>query len=57
MTLNVIMMLYLLYNYDSKIIDLETAFLYVDREEQIYMKIPEGLQEYTRVPEDTCLKF
>ncbi len=56
-TLRVIMMLYLLYKYDSKIIDVETAFLYGDLEEQIYMKIPEGLQEYTQVPEDACVEL
>jgi Reverse transcriptase (RNA-dependent DNA polymerase) len=39
------LVLYCLMNYDSRIIDMETAFLYGDLEERIFMKIPQGYRE------------
>ena len=42
---------------DANIIDVETAFLYGDLDEEIYMKILEGLAEYqdTEFNNDNCL--
>ena len=33
-------------NYEADIVDIETDFLYGDLEEEIHLKIPEGLDEY-----------
>jgi hypothetical protein len=44
-TFRILLVIYLLYNYDSKVIDVETAFLYGDLEEEIYMQIPQGYKE------------
>ena len=33
-------------NWEADIVDVETAFLYGDLEEEIYMKIPQGLGSY-----------
>ena len=35
-----------MYRWSAEIIDIETAFLYGDLEEEIYLKIPEGYEEY-----------
>ncbi len=53
----IMLILYNLRNYDSRVIDVETAFLYGDLDEQIYLKIPQGLKEYTDVPEETSLEL
>jgi Reverse transcriptase (RNA-dependent DNA polymerase) len=45
-TFRIMLLIYFMLKYDSKIIDVETAFLYGDLDEEIYMKIPEGLKEY-----------
>ena len=39
-----LMMLY--HRWDSEIVDVKTAFLYGDLDEEIYMKIPPGFDEY-----------
>ena len=43
--------------WDADIVDIETAFLYGDLEEEIYMKIPEGYADYleTEFDDNTCL--
>ena len=38
----------------GKIIDIETAFLYGDLEEDIYMIIPEGLEHFKDIPHNCC---
>ena len=43
--------------YDGELIDIETAFLYGDLEEEIYMTIPEGLEHFEDVSEDMCAKL
>ena len=44
-TLRVILLLWLINKMDSHTIDVETAFIYAVLEEEIYMKIPEGMAE------------
>ena len=46
-TFRIIMTLIIANQWDADIVDIETAFLYGELEEEIYMKIPEGLNEYT----------
>ena len=43
--------------WDADIVDIETAFLYGDLEEEIYMKVPEGYADHlkTEFDDDTCL--
>ena len=47
----------MMYGWDVDIVDIETAFLYGDLDEEIYMKIPEGLAEHldTKFNDDICL--
>jgi hypothetical protein len=45
-TMRMLLVLKLLHNWKGEIIDVETAFLYGDLEEEIYMTIPKGLSEY-----------
>ena len=33
-------------DWEAYIVDIETAFLYGELEDEIYLKIPEGLDEY-----------
>ena len=47
-TLRIILVFYIIFGFDSKIMDVETAFLYGDLDEEIYMKIPKGLDKITR---------
>ena len=42
----IILVLWAIYNWEAEIIDIKTAFLYGDLEEEIYMKIPKGYSEY-----------
>ena len=44
-TLHVILIIWLINMWDSQTIDVETAFLYAVLEEEIYMKILEGMVE------------
>ena len=47
-----------MYGWSGKIIDIETAFLYRDLEEEIYLKILEGRREYKRLDlEGKCLSL
>lgn len=46
-TFRTLLVLYQVLKYDSRIIDVETAFLYGDLEEEIFMKIPSGFTECT----------
>lgn len=55
-TFRIILLLMLIKRFDAEIIDVETAFLYGTLEEEIYMKVPEGLSEIITVPDGTCLK-
>ena len=40
------MVLVLMNNWEMEVVDIETAFLYGILEEEIFMKIPEGLNVY-----------
>ena len=40
------------FRYSAKIVDLETAFLYGELEEEIYMKCPQGMSDVGR---DDCI--
>ena len=53
----VAILLMLANDWDADIIDIETAFLYGDLDEEIYMKIPEGLDVYLEkeFDDDDCL--
>ena len=44
-TLRIILVMWIVKKWHAEIIDVETAFLYGDLEEEIYLKIPDGLQE------------
>ena len=41
----ILLILWLLYDLDTEMVDIETAFLYGDLEQEIYMKRPEGLEK------------
>ena len=41
------MVLWATYNWEAEIIDIETAFLYGDLEEEIYLCVQEGYREYS----------
>jgi hypothetical protein len=56
-TFRIMLVIYLTQKLDSEIIDVDGAFLYGDLEEKIYMKIPEGLQEFYDISEVCCLKL
>ena len=45
-TFRIILVLWATHNIEAEIINIETAFLYGDLEEEIYMKIPKGYSEY-----------
>ena len=45
-TFRVIMTLLVSNNWEADIVDIETAFLYGELEEEIYIKVPEGLETY-----------
>ena len=57
-TYRLLLVLFHLHKYDSRIIDVETAFLYGDLDEEIYMKVPNGLEDYTGEKLDgVCLEL
>ena len=41
-----------MYKWDFEIVDIETAFLYGELEEEIYMKVPEGMSLYQGIEND-----
>ena len=47
-TFRLVMALMISNNWEADIVDVETAFLYGDLEEEIYMKIPQGLGSYLK---------
>ena len=56
-TFRCVMVLVLMNNWEMEVVDIETAFLYGILEEEIFMKIPEGLNVYKgcHFDEDKCL--
>ena len=55
-TFRTLLALMLARGWKGKLIDVETAFLYGDLEEEVYMKCPEGLEEFDGTdPEETCV--
>jgi hypothetical protein len=54
-TYRIILLNWLINDWDSEVIDVETAFLYGNLEEEIYMKCPDGLSEVDNTDEDDCL--
>ncbi len=56
-TYRLILIQKLIHNYEAEIIDVETAFLYGNLEEKIYMKIPDGLSNYVQVSNEDCLEL
>ena len=53
-TFRILLIIVLLCGYDTKVIDVETAFLHGDLDEDIYMDCPSGLEECEK---DQCLKL
>jgi Reverse transcriptase (RNA-dependent DNA polymerase) len=57
-TTRIMLVLKMVNNWTSETIDVETAFLYGDLTEEIYMTIPKGLEEFTnRQLTDKCVKL
>lgn len=56
-TFRVLLILWLTNNWDSEIVDVETAFLYGQLDQEIFMKCPEGLGQFIgrKIKEDECL--
>ncbi len=54
-TYRIVLLNWLINDWDSEVIDVETAFLYGNLEEEIYMKCPDGLSEVDNTDEDDCL--
>ena len=52
-TLRILLILKMIFEWDTKIIDVEQAFLYGDLENEIYMEIPEGM----KAPSNSCLQL
>jgi hypothetical protein len=46
-----------LHDLGVELIDIETAFLYGDLIEEIYMSIPEGLEHFEDIPDNSCTKL
>ena len=47
-TFSIIQVMWIKYKLESKIIDIETAFIYANLDEEIYLKTPDGYGKYTR---------
>jgi copper chaperone CopZ len=57
-TLRIIVVMMIVNKWHAEIIDVETAFLYGDLQEEIYMKCPDGLDEYEEVENSgNCLRL
>ena len=56
-TFRCVLVIALLNEWNMEVVDIETAFLYGVLDEEIYMKIPEGLEDYmdTSFGGDECL--
>lgn len=55
-TYRIVMVMMLLFGWVAEIVDIETAFLYGDLEEEIFMRMPQGMHEYFgKKYEDECL--
>ena len=56
-TFRLILVLWALCNWEAEIIDIETAFLYGDLEEEIFQCVPEGYREYStrHLDREACL--
>ena len=52
-TLRILLILKMIFEWDTKLIDVEQAFLYGDLENEIYMEIPEGM----KAPSNSCLQL
>ena len=55
MTLRMLLTLMIIKDMKAEVIDVETAFLYGDLEEEIYMKVPDGLKQF--YSPDVCLEL
>ena len=51
-TFHVLLLIVLHFGYLAKIVDVETVFLYVDLEVEIYMECPQGMPDITK---DECI--
>ena len=51
-TFHILLLMILHFGYLAKIVDIETAFLYGDLEEKIYMECPQGMDD---VKKDDCI--
>ena len=51
------MVVWIKYKWEAEIIDIETAFLYENLDEGIYLKIPDGYEKYTskKINKNDCL--
>ena len=50
-TMRIVLTMMLVFKWDYRVLDVETAFLEGKLEEEIFMEIPEGLEEYFGLPE------
>ena len=58
-TFRCVLVIALVNDWNMEVVDIETAFLYGVLDEEIYMKMPEGLENYmeTNFEENECLNF
>ena len=56
-TFRIILVMWIKYQWEAEIIDIETVFLYRNVDEEIYLKIPDGYKKYTskKINENDCL--
>ena len=56
-TFRIILVMWIKYGWKAEIIDIETAFLYRNLEEEIYLKFPDGYEKYTskKIDKNDCL--
>ena len=56
-TFRIILVMWIKYEWEAEIIDIETAFLHGNLEEEIYLKIPDGYKKYTskKIDKNGCL--